>query len=74
MPRYFTGGPVHVGDRVRYKGTPARVVFVSNGDQCECSPGYNDHRGQDAGVLVCDDDGETTFVREDDENLELVHR
>jgi hypothetical protein len=32
LPHYLTGGAVHAGDRVRYKGTACTVVFVSDGE------------------------------------------
>ena len=72
---YASGEEVHLGDRVRYRDTLGRVVFVSDGTQCQCANGYEDYRGYDAGILVCDDDGGTDFVGEGDSQLELVgHR
>jgi hypothetical protein len=75
LAHYPGGEEVHLGDRVRYKDTLGQVVFVSDGTHCQWNIGYEDYRGYDAGILVCDDDGGTDFVREDDERLELVgHR
>jgi hypothetical protein len=74
MPRYYTGGEVRVRDRVRYRDGFATVVFVSNGEHDECAPGHEDQRGHDAGIIICDDDGETTFLRAEDPNLEMMHR
>jgi hypothetical protein len=74
MPRYRTGAQIHAGDRVRYDDNFARIVFVSNGDQFESMPGYDDRRGQDAGILICDDDGATKLLNCDDQKLEFVRR
>lgn len=74
LPHYASGGVIRAGDRVHYQEGYATVVFVSNGEREEYAPGYEDFRGQDAGVIICDDDGETTFVREGDEALSLAHR
>jgi len=73
VARYSSGGAVHAGDRVHYRDGYATVVFVSNGEREECAPGYEDFRGHDAGIVLCDDDGETTYVREGDEGLVVVH-
>ncbi len=74
MPRYAGGDEVRTGDRVRYRETFARVVFVTDGERCEFSPGYEECRGQEAGIVICDDDGETTVLHEEDPNLEFVRR
>jgi hypothetical protein len=50
------------------------VVFVSDGDEGEFSSGYEDYHGHEAGIMVCDDDGITTFVPEPNEDLEFVRR
>ncbi len=71
---YISGEEVHAGDRVQYRGTYANVVFVSNGDEEEFAPGYGDHTGSERGVLLCDDDGSTSFVAEPDEMLEFIDR
>jgi hypothetical protein len=72
LPRYMSGGEVHVGDRVRYQGTACSVVGVSDGLDGEFAPGYEDHLGCDAGILVSDDDGDLTFISEANEDLEFV--
>ncbi len=74
LPYYLTGGKVHAGDRVRYKGTTATVVFVSDGEEGEFSAGYDDYHGHEAGIMLCDDDGSTTFIAEPTEDLEFVRR
>ncbi len=74
LPHYLTGGEVHAGDRVRYKGTSATIAFVSDGEEGEFSPGYADYHGHEAGIMLCDDDGTTTFILEPGEDLEFVHR
>jgi hypothetical protein len=71
---YISGEEVHAGDRVQHKGEFATVVFVSNGQTEEFVPGYEVHTGQDRGVLLCDDDGSTTFIGEPDEMLAFIDR
>jgi hypothetical protein len=71
-PHYLTGGEVHAGDRVRYKGTSATVAFISDGEEGEFSAGYADYHGHEAGIMLCDDDGTLTFITEPDEHLEFV--
>jgi hypothetical protein len=69
---YLTGEDIHVDQRVRYRGVPATIVFVSDGDNEEFAPGYEDYSGYERGVLLCDDDGATTFLPEANEDLELL--
>ncbi len=71
---YLSGEEVHAGDRVQYKSNFATVVFVSNGETEEFSPGYEDYAGWQRGILVCDDDGGTAELGEADENLSFVDR
>lgn len=71
---YLTGEEVHAGDRVQYKGTFATVVFVSDGETEESTPGYDDYSGSSRGVIVCDDDGLTQAIGEPDEMLSFVDR
>jgi hypothetical protein len=71
---YSTGDPVHVGDRVQYRGTFAKVVFVTDGDESETWPGYEGYSGYDRGLVICDDDDTTTVLNETDEELVLVSR
>jgi hypothetical protein len=70
--RYAQGSEVRLGDRVRFRGTMASVVLISDGEGGEFSPGYRDHLGCDPGILLADDDGETTFITEPGFDLELV--
>ena len=72
--QYSSGEEVHAGDRVQYKGTYATVVFISDGENEEFSPGYEDHTGSDRGIMLCDDDGSTSFIGEPDELLSLIDR
>jgi hypothetical protein len=72
MLRYANGRTVHARDRVRYKGISATVVFVTDGDEGEFASGYEDYQGHTAGLMICDDDGDMTFLTEPDEELEAV--
>ena len=74
LPYYMTGGEVHAGDRVRYRGNAATVVFVTDGDEGEFAPGYQDYYGHEAGIMLSDDDGDLTLITEPNEDLEFVHR
>ncbi len=71
---YVSGEEVHAGDRVQYKGTYATVVFVSNGATEEYVPGYEDYIGSDRGIILSDDDGETTTLGDPDESLQFIDR
>lgn len=71
---YWTGEEVHAGDRVQYDGTFGTIVFVSDGESEEFSPGYNDYAGCRRGVVVRDDDGATNDVGEPSERLSFVDR
>ena len=71
---YLTGEEVHAGDRVQHRGDYGRVVFVTNGDSCEFSPGYEEYSGSDRGLMICNDDGALTFVSEPDEQLSFIDR
>ena len=71
---YFSGEPVHAGDRVQYRGEFATVVFMSDGEIEEYAPGYSDRTGSDRGITLCNDDGETRSLGEPDESLEFIDR
>ncbi len=71
---YSTGEPIHAGDRVRYCGELAKVVFVTDGDESESSPGYEGYSGYDRGVVICDDDGTTSVLSETNQELLFVSR
>ena len=71
---YLGGEAVSVGDRVRRQGMYATVVFVSDGENEEAAPGYEDYRGSQRGVVLCDDDGNVDFIGEPDELLECLGR
>lgn len=72
LPLYLCGEEVHAGDRVRYKGTAATVVFVTDGDEGEFAPGYTEYHGHEAGIMLCDDDGGLNFLVEPDEELDFI--
>ncbi|HOX55369.1 MAG TPA: hypothetical protein P5205_01490 [Candidatus Paceibacterota bacterium] len=72
--RYTSGEDIQLGDRVQLAGTFATVVFVSDGENCETAPGYEDYAGAERGVMVCDDDGSLTTVDEYDERLVFMER
>jgi hypothetical protein len=74
LPHYLTGEEVHAGDRVRYKGEAATVAFVTDGEGGEFSGGYEDYFGEEAGIMLCDDAGELTFLVEPGDDLELIRR
>ncbi len=74
LPHYLTGDEVHIGDRVSYKGVTGTVVFVTDGDEGEFAPGYEDYLGHEAGLMISDDDGDLTFLPEPPEDLEFVRR
>lgn len=74
LARYLSGAAVRIGDRVRHREHFATVVFVSNGDREDFASGYEDYRGHEAGIIISDDDGETTYVRDGDPELEMLHR
>ena len=71
---YLSGEEVHAGDRIQHGGTYGRVVFVTDGDNGEFEPGYEDYSGSERGLMICDDDGGLTFIHEPDARLELVGR
>jgi hypothetical protein len=71
---YSSGEEIHAGDRVQYNGSYATVVFVSDGDQEEMFPGYEDYAGFSRGLVLRDDDGGTSTVGEPDERLSFVDR
>jgi predicted RecA/RadA family phage recombinase len=71
---YLAGDEIHAGDRVQYGGVFATVVAVSDGNDGEYSPGYEDWTGMSRGIVICDDDGAVTTLPEGDEKLEFVSR
>jgi len=72
--QYITGEDVHAGDRVQYRGSYGTVVFVSDGENDEYSPGYEDNIGRDRGLMIVDDDGASNFIGEPDDLLSLLDR
>jgi hypothetical protein len=71
---YLSGEVVHAGDRIQYDTIYGTVVFVNHGDSEESLPGYEDNTGADPGVVICDDDGETTAVGYPSERLTFIER
>ena len=69
---YLSGEEIILGDRVQYKGTVATVVFISDGTGGEFAPGYADYAGYEPGLMIADDDGDTTFIRDPDEYLDFL--
>ena len=71
---YTSGEEVHAGDRVQHNGGYATVVFVSNGDSEEFSPGYGDYAGVQRGIVLRDDDGNCETIGDPDELLQFIDR
>jgi hypothetical protein len=70
----MTGEDIQLGDRVQYGGTIATVVVVSDGENYQLAPGYEDYAGAERGLMVCDDDGTRNTITETDERLIFVER
>jgi hypothetical protein len=71
---YTSGEEVQLGDRVQYDGAFATVVVVSDGDNYQLAPGYEDYAGAERGLVVCDDDGAVTTLGDEDARLIFVDR
>ena len=71
---YTTGEEIQLGDRVQYGGTIATVVVVSDGENYQLAPGYEDYAGAERGLMVCDDNGTRNTITETDERLIFVER
>ena len=71
---YTSGEEVQLGDRVLFDGTLATVVAVSDGENYQLAPGFEDYAGLDRGLLICDDDGTRTNVDDTDFRLRFVDR
>jgi hypothetical protein len=72
--QYTSGEDVQIGDRVQFDGVFATVVVVSDGENYQLAPGYEDYAGAERGVVVCDDDGSVTTVNDTDARLLFVDR
>jgi hypothetical protein len=72
--QYITGEEVHAGDRVQYRDAFGTVVFISDGETEEYSPGYEDNVGRGRGIMIVDDDGASNFIGDPDETLSLIGR
>ena len=72
--RYTSGEEIQLGDRVQFSGTFATVVMVSDGENCQTVPGYEDYAGAERGLMICDDDGELTSLDDMDERLVFNER
>ena len=71
---YTTGEEIELGDRVQYGGTFATVVVISDGENYQLAPGFEDYAGAERGLLICDDDGTTNSINDADEQLTFVER
>ena len=71
---YTSGEEVQLGDRVQFDGTLATVVVVSDGEDCQTAPGYEDYSGAERGLVICDDDGALNTVDDTDARLLFVDR
>jgi hypothetical protein len=72
--QYLSGEDVKAGDRVQLAGSYATVVFVSNGETYQFTPGYEGYLGIDRGLVVCDDDGALTTLGEPGAELVFLNR
>jgi hypothetical protein len=72
--QYISGEEVHAGDRIQFKELYGTVVFVNHGESEESQPGYEDNSGREPGVVICDDDGETSDVGLPNEYLSFLGR
>ena len=59
---------------LRKSSTLATVVFVSDGESEEFSPGYGDYAGVERGIVLCDDDGNLKTIGDPEELLQLIDR
>jgi hypothetical protein len=71
---YTSGEQIQIGDRVQFDGTLATVVVVSDGENYQVAPGYEDYAGAERGVIVCDDDGALNNLDDTDERLTFLDR
>ena len=71
---YSSGEEVRVGDRVQHSDTFATVVMVSDGEDYQTAPGYEDHATTDRGLTIVDDDGNLRTIDDTDERLTFVER
>jgi hypothetical protein len=72
--RYTSGEEIQLGDRVQLAGTYATVVVVSDGENYQTAPGYEDYAGAERGLMICDDDGELTNLDDMDARLVFMER
>ena len=72
--RYTSGEEVQLGDRVQLDGAFATVVVVSDGENYQTAPGYEDYAGVERGLTVCDDDGSVSTLSETDTRLIFMDR
>ena len=71
---YTSGEEIEIGDRVQFDGTYATVVVVSDGENYQTAPGFEDYAGVERGVTVSDDDGTVTTIGDLDARLMFVDR
>jgi len=72
--RYQSGEDVHAGDVVRYDGVSSVIVLVN--DSGEYLPAFTaaDWSYLGTGFLVQQEDGTLIYLKDTDEDLELVQR
>lgn len=71
---YTSGEEIQIGDRVQFDGTYATVVVVSDGENYQTAPGFEDYAGIERGVTISDDDGTVTTIGDMDARLIFVDR
>ena len=71
---YSSGEDVQLGDRVQFNGAYATVVAISDGENYQLAPGYEDYAGAQRSVIVCDDDGEVSSLDDSDTRLIFMDR
>ena len=71
---YTSGEEIQIGDRVQFGGAFATVVVVSDGENYQLAPGYEDYAGVERGLMVCDDDGTVSTLSDMDARLIFVER
>ncbi len=74
QPCYTSGEEIQIGDRVQFDGTYATVVVVSDGENYQTAPGFEDYAGIERGVTVSDDDGTVTTIGDLDARLIFIDR
>ena len=76
--RYYSGEEIHIGDRVKYGGQPATVVFVIDREEWPADESVEsrswwraEHR---SGFMFISDTGARFLLPDPDEDLDFVGR